>query len=75
MKIRFSFFQTTQEQDMLPTHLQAHCQSPTSQRYNQSFVKEFAKPMHREKLFKNFADTFLIKADTQVDRKNESKRR
>ncbi len=24
--------------------LQAHCQSPTSQRYNQSFVKELAKP-------------------------------
>jgi queuine/archaeosine tRNA-ribosyltransferase len=32
--------------------LQAHCQSPTSQRYNQSFVKELAKPTHREKLFK-----------------------
>jgi len=27
-----------------PTHLQAHCQSPTSQRFNQSFVKELAKP-------------------------------
>jgi len=24
--------------------LQAHCQSPTSQRYKQSFVKELAKP-------------------------------
>jgi len=24
--------------------LQAHCQSPTSQRFNQSFVKELAKP-------------------------------
>jgi citrate lyase synthetase len=24
--------------------LQEHCQSPTSQRYNQSFVKELAKP-------------------------------
>jgi len=34
----------------LPTHLQAHCQSPTSQRYNQSFVKELAKPT-QEKLF------------------------
>jgi hypothetical protein len=31
--------------------LQAHCQSPTSQRFNQSFVKELAKPTHREKLF------------------------
>ena len=26
--------------------LQAHCQSPTSQRYNQSFVKELVKPTH-----------------------------
>jgi len=26
--------------------LQAHCQSPTSQRKNQSFVKEPAKPTH-----------------------------
>lgn len=25
-------------------HLQTHCQSPASQRSNQSFVKEFAKP-------------------------------
>jgi hypothetical protein len=31
--------------------MQAHCQSPTSQRYNQSFVKELAKTPHREKLF------------------------
>jgi hypothetical protein len=30
--------------------LQAHCQSPTSQRSNQSFVKELAKPT-QEKLF------------------------
>jgi len=26
--------------------LQAHCQSRTSQRYNQSFVKELANPTH-----------------------------
>ncbi len=26
--------------------LQAHCQSPTSQRTDQSFVKELAKPTH-----------------------------
>jgi len=26
--------------------LQAHCQSRTSQRYNQCFVKELAKPTH-----------------------------
>ncbi len=31
-------------------YLQAHCQSPTSQRSNQSFVKELAKPT-QEKLF------------------------
>ena len=30
--------------------MQAHCQSPTSQRSNQSFVKELAKPT-QEKLF------------------------
>jgi hypothetical protein len=29
--------------------LQAHCQSPTSQRLSQSFVKELAKPTHRQK--------------------------
>jgi len=28
--------------------LQAHCQSPTSQRCNQSFVKELAKPTQRK---------------------------
>ena len=33
--------------------LQAHCQRPTSQRSNQSFVKEHAKPTHREKLIVN----------------------
>lgn len=26
--------------------LKAHCQSPANQRYNQSFVKELAKPTH-----------------------------
>jgi hypothetical protein len=31
-------------------NLQAHCQSRTSQRCNQSFVKELAKPI-QEKLF------------------------
>ncbi len=28
----------------MPPYLQAHCQSPTSQRFIQSFVKELAKP-------------------------------
>jgi anaerobic ribonucleoside-triphosphate reductase activating protein len=32
-------------------YLQAHCQSHTSQRANQSFVKELAKPTHRDRLF------------------------
>jgi len=31
--------------------LQAHCQSPTSQHFTKSFVKELAKPTHQEKLF------------------------
>jgi hypothetical protein len=30
-------------------NLQAHCQSPTSQLYNQSFVKELAKLTHEQK--------------------------
>ena len=29
---------------IIPIHLQAHCQSCTSQRYNQNFVNEFVKP-------------------------------
>ncbi|PIV62933.1 MAG: hypothetical protein COS14_01360 [Bacteroidetes bacterium CG02_land_8_20_14_3_00_31_25] len=38
--------------------LQAHYQSRTSQRYNQSFVKEIAKPTHTQRnCFKKFADT------------------
>jgi hypothetical protein len=37
----------------MPAHLQAHCQSPTSQLCSQSFVKELAKPT-REKNFKIF---------------------
>jgi hypothetical protein len=53
-----------------PTHLQAHCQSPTSQRSNQSFVKELAKPArvtafqdgfritHKEFLIKVFVNRF-----------------
>jgi len=37
----------------MPAQLQAHCQSPTSQRFNQSFVNELAKPA-QEKNFKIF---------------------
>ena len=34
--------------------LQAHCQSRTSQRTDQSFVKELAKPTHDKIVFKKF---------------------
>jgi len=36
-----------------PLYLQAHCQSHTSQRYSQSFVKELAKPSQEKEIFKN----------------------
>jgi predicted metal-dependent RNase len=39
-----------------PNVLQAHCQSPTSHRSNQSFVKELAKPTQRKIVFKKFPD-------------------
>jgi len=45
--------------------LQAHCQSPTSHRFNQSFVKELAKPTHREKIvLKNLPTLKKIKTLT-----------
>jgi hypothetical protein len=37
-----------------PPYLQAHCQSPTSQRSTQSFVKELAKPTQEKIVFKKF---------------------
>jgi hypothetical protein len=36
--------------------LQAHCQSPASQRTDLSFVKELAKPTQDKIVFKKFAD-------------------
>jgi hypothetical protein len=36
------------------THLQAHCQSRTSQNAAQSFVKELAKPTPEKLFLKNF---------------------
>jgi hypothetical protein len=36
-----------------PRILQAHCQSPTSQSTNQSFVKELAKPTPKKEILKN----------------------
>jgi hypothetical protein len=44
--------------------LQAHCQNPTSQRYNQSFVKELAKPA-QEKNFKIFLPRLKEKIKTR----------
>jgi len=37
-----------------PPYLQAHCQSPTSQRTNQSFVKELANAAQEKLVLKNF---------------------
>jgi hypothetical protein len=37
-----------------PPYLQAHCQSPTSQRYDQSFVKELANAAQEKLFLKNF---------------------
>jgi hypothetical protein len=37
-----------------PPYLQAHCQSPTSQRYDQSFVKELANAAQEKLVLKNF---------------------
>ena len=61
----------------MPAHLQAHCQSPTSQRFNQSFVKELAKPT-REKNFKIFLSRLKEKIKTRqhtgdTDRKENEK--
>lgn len=36
--------------------LQAHCQSPSSPRTDQSFVKELAKPTQEKIVFKKFPD-------------------
>jgi len=38
---------------MRPPILQAHCQSPSSQRNSQSFVKELAKRMQKKLFLKN----------------------
>ena len=49
--------------------MQAHCQSPTSQRSSQSFVKELAKPTQRKIVFKKLSDPLrkIKNADTQAD--------
>lgn len=53
--------------------MQAHCQSPTSQRSNQSFVKELAKPTQSKIVFKNFPTLQKNKkcnAQPDTDRQN-----
>jgi len=42
-------------------NLQAHCQSPTSQLYNQSFVKELAKLPLLKTMFKKLPTLIKIK--------------
>jgi|GEM_PF-5325329 len=49
---------------MSQPNLQAHCQSRTSQRFNQSFVKELAKPA-QEKNIKIFLPLFKEKIKTR----------
>jgi len=49
-------------------YLQAHCQSPTSQRYDQSFVKELAKPTQKEFQYFSLPSQKKIKTpDTQAN--------
>ena len=52
--------------------LQAHCQSPTSQRYNQSFVKELAKPTQGKIELKKSPSLLKIK-NTQSHRPTRQK--
>ena len=54
--------------------LQAHCQSPTSQLTDQSFVKELAKPTQEKLFLKNF-QRFKKKLKTQctADTDNDTK--
>ena len=54
-----------------PFYLQAHCQSRTSQRYNQSFVKELAKPTQEE--FQNIFSSPSKKIKTPDTQTNPTK--
>ncbi len=54
-----------------PLYLQAHCQSRTSQRYNQSFVKELAKPTQGE--FQNIFSSTSKKIKTLDTQTNPAK--
>jgi hypothetical protein len=54
--------------------LQAHCQSPTSQSSNQSFIKELAKPTQEKLFLKNFPTLQKNKnTPTQSPRNNAEK--
>lgn len=48
--------------------LQAHCQSPTSQRNNQSFVKELAEPTHNR-------HTTMTEEEHRTDNRRLAKKR
>ena len=57
-----------------PRYLQAHCQSRTSQRTDQSFVKELAKPTQDKIVFKKFPDpSKKIKNATHSPTDNDTK--
>jgi len=51
--------------NILPPHLQTHCQSRTSHRTDQSFVKELAKPTQDKIVFKKFPDPSKKKRNAQ----------
>jgi len=52
--------------------LQAHCQSPTIQRFNQSFDKELAKPTQVKLFLKNFPTLQKIKNATHNPTDNDT---
>jgi len=47
----------TKRNKLVQPTLQAHCQSLTSQRYNQSFDKELASQRTERNCFNKFTDT------------------
>jgi len=59
------------DRNICQPYLQAHCQSPTSQRSNQRFVKELAKPTH-EKLFLKNSPTLQKKIKNATHRRHDN---
>jgi len=51
--------------------LQAHCQSPTSCRFIQSFVKELAKPAQRQKTCIENERKLILNKNGQLPTMNE----